>query len=136
MTMAYWPSLAGGMLLGLAAALLLLLNGRVAGISGIAGRLLSGRDVATNGAFLLGLLAGPFAYALAFGGFPSINAAEPWPVIVVAGLIVGFGVRMGSGCTSGHGILGLARLSRRSIVATGTFLLAGIATATLMGLVR
>lgn len=134
--MVYWPALAGGMLLGLSAALLLLLNGRIAGISGIAGRLLAGRDAAMNGAFVLGLVAGPFVYALAFGGFPRITAAASWPAIVLAGLLVGFGARMGSGCTSGHGILGLARLSKRSIVATGTFLLAGIVTATLAGLVR
>lgn len=133
---AYWPALVGGILLGLSAALLLLLNGRIAGISGIAGRFLSGRDASANGAFLLGLILGPFGYAAIFGAFPVISSPASWPMIGVAGLLVGFGVRMGSGCTSGHGILGLARLSKRSIVATGVFLLAGVSTATLTGLLR
>lgn len=131
---AYSPSLFGGMTLGLSAVLLLLLNGRIAGISGIVGRLLGGHQALTNGAFVLGLLAGPLLYAAAFGGFPAMTVSSSWPVIVLAGLVVGVGTRMGSGCTSGHGILGLARFSKRSIVATGCFLLAGIATATLTGM--
>lgn len=129
----YWPSLFGGMLLGVSAVILLLVNGRVAGISGIVGRLLAGRQVAANAAFVAGLLFGPALYAAAYGAFPAVTIAASWPAVIVAGLLVGIGTRMGSGCTSGHGILGLARLSRRSIAATGTFLAAGVVTATLIG---
>lgn len=130
----YWPSLAGGMLLGLSAGLLLLLNGRIAGISGILGRLLGGDRLALNGAFVIGLLCGPLLYRLAFGAPPAVTISTSWPVIALAGLLVGIGTRMGSGCTSGHGILGLARFSKRSFAATASFLLAGMATATLAGL--
>ena len=132
----YWSSLAGGMILGLAAALLLVLNGRIAGVSGIFGRLLGARRAMSNGAFVVGLLAGPALHALAFGAPPAMTIAASWPVVIIAGLLVGVGTRMGSGCTSGHGILGLARLSPRSMAATAAFLVAGVATATLMGLVR
>lgn len=131
---AYWPSLAGGMLLGLSAGALLLLNGRIAGISGIFGRLLAGSQLPLNAAFVLGLLCGPPLYVLAYGHLPAMTIAASAPTIVAAGLLVGIGTRMGSGCTSGHGILGLARLSRRSMVATATFLASGIAAATLTGL--
>jgi len=131
---AYWPSLFGGMVLGLSAGLLLLLNGRIAGISGIVGRLLGGHQALVNGAFVVGLLAGPALYAAAHGALPAMTVSASWPVVILAGLLVGIGTRMGSGCTSGHGILGLARLSKRSIVATTSFLLAGVATATLAGL--
>jgi uncharacterized membrane protein YedE/YeeE len=130
---AYWPSLFGGMVLGLSAGLLLLLNGRIAGISGIVGRLLGGHQAGVNGAFVAGLLAGPTLYAAIHGVMPAMTVSASWPVVILAGLIVGIGTRMGSGCTSGHGILGLARLSKRSIVATMSFLLAGVATATLAG---
>ncbi|MGO4676865.1 YeeE/YedE family protein [Bosea sp. 2YAB26] len=133
--MSYWPSLFGGMLIGLSAALLLLLNGRIAGISGIVGRLAQGAQVPANAAFLIGLLAGPVLFAIAFGRWPQVTIAASLPIILIAGLLVGFGTRMGSGCTSGHGILGFARFSRRSIAATVTFLVAGIAAATLMRLV-
>ncbi|PZU84088.1 MAG: hypothetical protein DI527_23220 [Chelatococcus sp.] len=129
----YWPSLLGGMLLGLAAVLLLLLNGRIAGISGIVGRLLGGSQVPVNAAFVLGLVLGPVIYAAVFGGFPAVTIAASWPTILVAGLMVGIGTRMGSGCTSGHGILGLARFSKRSFAATATFLVAGVLVATVMG---
>jgi uncharacterized membrane protein YedE/YeeE len=130
----YWPSLAGGMLLGLSAGLLLLLNGRIAGISGILGRLLGGDRLALNGSFVIGLLCGPLLYRLAVGAPPAVTISTSWPVIALAGLLVGIGTRMGSGCTSGHGILGLARFSKRSFAATASFLLAGMATATLAGL--
>lgn len=133
---AYWPSLIGGMLLGIAAMLLLLVNGRVAGISGVVGRLLQGEGLARNAAFVIGLVIGPWAYGAMFGGFPEVTVMAAWPVIILAGLAVGFGTRMGSGCTSGHGIIGLARLSPRSIAATATFLVAGMLTATLMGALR
>jgi uncharacterized membrane protein YedE/YeeE len=131
----YWPSLTGGMLIGFSATMLLLLNGRVAGISGIVGRLAQGGQVATNGAFVLGLLAGPAIYRMLVGEWPAVTITASLPVIVAAGLLVGFGTRMGSGCTSGHGIVGLARFSPRSIVAVVTFLAAGVATVTVMRLV-
>ncbi|QIG51361.1 YeeE/YedE family protein [Nordella sp. HKS 07] len=133
---AYWPSLVGGMLLGLAAMLLLLVNGRVAGISGIVGRLLQREGPAHNAAFVIGLILGPWAYGAMFGAFPAVTIVAGWPVIIVAGLLVGFGTRMGSGCTSGHGIVGLARLSPRSIAATASFLIAGVLAATLLGAFR
>ncbi|MFK3780453.1 YeeE/YedE family protein [Agrobacterium sp. NPDC089420] len=129
----YWPSLFGGMLLGLASILLFLFNGRIAGISGIMGKVLGKARHFTDVFFLAGLLSGPYLYAAAFGRFPAITVAAPWPLIVVAGLLVGFGTRMGSGCTSGHGIMGLARFSRRSIAATTTFLVTGICAATITG---
>lgn len=132
---AYLPSLLGGMLIGTSAVMLLLLNGRIAGISGIVGRLAQGVDIATNLAFVLGLLLGPLVYLLLFNGLPAVQMTTGWPLIVVAGLLVGFGSRMGSGCTSGHGVLGLARLSPRSMVAVATFLTAGVvAVAVLRGL--
>jgi len=129
----YWPSLFGGMLLGVSTLLLLLMNGRAAGISGIVGRLIAGHQLAANVAFVAGLLLGPVLYAAVYGGPPAVTIAASWPMIVASGLLVGVGTRMGSGCTSGHGILGLARLSKRSIVATAAFLTAGVFTATLVG---
>lgn len=132
----YLPSLFGGMLLGLSAALLLVCNGRIAGISGILGRLLGGQQVWSNTAFIIGLLAGPLLYAALYGEFPVVRIATPWLLVLTAGLLVGIGTRMGSGCTSGHGILGLARFSKRSLAATGIFLAAGIAVATTMGMLR
>lgn len=128
----YLQSLAGGMLIGASAVMLLLLNGRIAGISGIVGRLIQGVGLTTNFAFVLGLLLGPLAYLLAFGGWPAVEITATWPLIIVAGLLVGFGSRMGSGCTSGHGVLGLARLSPRSIVAVATFLTAGVIAVTVL----
>lgn len=131
----YFQSIAGGMLIGASAVMLLLLNGRVAGISGIVGRLLQGVGLTTNLAFVLGLLLGPLVYLLAFGARPTVEMTASWPLIIVAGLFVGFGSRMGSGCTSGHGVLGLARLSPRSMVAVATFLSSGvIAVAVVRGL--
>ncbi|MBX5135309.1 YeeE/YedE family protein [Rhizobium lentis] len=131
---AYLPSLLGGMLIGASAVMLLLLNGRIAGISGIVGRLAQGIGLTTNLAFVLGLLLGPLAYLPMFGGWPVVQIAAGWPLLIVAGLLVGFGSRMGSGCTSGHGVLGLARLSTRSMVAVATFLTAGaVAVAILRG---
>lgn len=120
-------SAAGGVLIGLAAAMLLLLNGRMAGISGIVGGLLVARrsDVAWRVAFLLGLLAAPLAmmfYPMA----PRIEAGTG--TLVVAGLLVGIGTSYASGCTSGHGVCGLSRLSPRSLVATLAFMVSGIAT--------
>ncbi|CAN7648783.1 YeeE/YedE family protein [Pararhizobium sp. LjRoot235] len=131
----YLPPLLGGMLIGASAVMLLLLNGRIAGISGIVGRLAQGVGLTTNLAFVLGLLLGPLTYLLVFGGWPAVQITAGWPLIIVAGLLVGFGSRMGSGCTSGHGVLGLARLSARSMVAVATFLTVGVfAVAVLRGL--
>lgn len=127
----YWPSLFGGMLIGLSASLLLH-NGRIAGVSGIVGRLAQGEQVVTNAAFVLGLLAGPLVYRAAFGHWPAVTVTATMPLLLIAGFLVGFGARMGSGCTSGHGVLGLARQSPRSMAAVATFLATGIATVTLM----
>lgn len=132
----YLASLAGGMILGLSAALLLVVNGRIAGISGIVGRLLGGQQIAPNIAFVVGLLAGPMLYTTAFGRPPAVTIVASTPLILVSGLLVGVGARMGSGCTSGHGILGIARFSKRSLAATATFLSSGIVAATIMGLLR
>ena len=124
-----WTALAGGLLLGLAAALFILLNGRVLGISGILGGLIKPRagDTSWRIAFILGLLVAPTVWALfASPVAPLIEAG--WGVLVVAGLLVGWGTRYGSGCTSGHGVCGLSRLSPRSLVATLAFMGAGFAT--------
>lgn len=124
-----WTSLAGGILLGVAAALFILLNGRVLGISGILGGLLPPRrgDAGWRIAFLAGLLLAPVVWSLfATPVAPRIEAGPA--LLVVAGLLVGWGTRYGSGCTSGHGVCGLARLSPRSMVATLAFMAAGFAT--------
>ena len=115
--------LIGGLLIGLAAALLLLLNGRLSGISGIVGGLLAPKssDVSWRVVFVAGLLLGAFIYVLATGDAMLVRMQASLPVLVVAGLLVGFGTRLGSGCTSGHGVSGIARFSRRSIVATSVF---------------
>lgn len=133
---AYGPSLIGGMLIGFAAVLLLLVNGWIAGISGIVGRLLGGHQIGPNAMFVAGLLLGPWLYAAATGHLPPVTIAASIPILILAGLLVGIGTRMGAGCTSGHGILGLARLSRRSLVATSIFLLTGVIVATMTGLWR
>jgi uncharacterized membrane protein YedE/YeeE len=122
-------SLAGGLLIGLSAALLVLFNGRIAGISGILGGLLRpGRgDIAWRVAFLLGLVLAPLAYALV-QPLPVVQADTGTGMLVAAGLLVGLGTRYGSGCTSGHGVCGLSRLSPRSLAATLSFMAAGFAT--------
>ena len=117
------------LLIGGAAALLLLLNGRVAGISGIVGGLLRpvGGDIGWRVAFVIGLVASPLAYGvLAVVPRPQIDAS--YAALVAAGLLVGVGTRYGAGCTSGHGVCGLSRLSPRSLVATLAFMGAGFAT--------
>ncbi|MDU4055382.1 MAG: YeeE/YedE thiosulfate transporter family protein [Pseudomonas oryzihabitans] len=132
---AYLPALAGGLLLGAAVSLLLLVNGRIAGISGIFGWLLGGQQVGTGLVFVLGLVLGPLLVrGLHDLPQPTVNAT--WPTVLLAGLLVGFGTRLGSGCTSGHGILGVARGSRRSLAATAVFLAVGLATASLTELLR
>jgi len=124
-----WASLIGGLLLGVASAAFILINGRILGISGILGGLLPPKvgDISWRVAFLLGMLAAPTVFmALAPAGFasePRIDAGF-WTVIV-AGLLVGIGTRYASGCTSGHGVCGLSRLSPRSLVATLSFMGAG-----------
>jgi uncharacterized protein len=132
----YLPSLAGGMILGLSTALLLVFNGRIAGVSGIVGRLLGGQQIAPNIAFVIGLLAGPLLYSIVYGHPPVVTMLASSPLVLASGLLVGFGTRMGSGCTSGHGILGVARFSKRSLAATAAFLASGIAAATIMGVLR
>jgi uncharacterized membrane protein YedE/YeeE len=119
----------GGVLIGLAATLLMLLNGRVAGISGIfAGCLnLRGNDTAWSGTFILGLVLAPLTAPLAGYSIRSPDMPASWTVIVVAGMLVGFGTRLGGGCTSGHGVCGVARLSPRSLVATAVFMATAIA---------
>ena len=122
-------SLAGGLLIGLATALLLLLSGRIAGISGIVGGLLRpGKgDVAWRVAFVLGLFAAPLVFVLAMP-LPRVVIDASTTTLIIAGLLVGVGTRYGSGCTSGHGVSGLSRGSRRSIVATASFMVAGFLT--------
>lgn len=126
--------LAGGVLIGLAAALMLLGSGRIAGVSGVAARAsrIARGDMSMSSAwaFLIGLPLGAFAVSLLVGR-PQAEFGS-WPAMVLAGLLVGFGTRMGSGCTSGHGVCGVSRLSQRSIVATVTFMAAGIATVALI----
>lgn len=124
-----WSSLAGGVLIGLSAALLILGSGRVAGISGIVGGLLKpgGPDTTWRLAFLGGLLAAPLLWRL-FAALPEAQPVTGGGLLVVAGLLVGIGTRYGSGCTSGHGVCGLSRLSPRSLVATLAFMGAGFVT--------
>ena len=124
-----WMSLAGGLLIGLAASALVLSTGRVAGISGIVGGLLrpARGDVAWRVAFVAGLLAAPAAWLIVPTLHRPALAIGPG-ALLAAGLLVGFGARLGSGCTSGHGVCGLARLSPRSLAATLLFMCAGFAT--------
>ncbi|AXA93766.1 YeeE/YedE family protein [Massilia sp. YMA4] len=124
-----WTSLAGGLLIGAAAALLILLNGRIAGISGILGGLL--RAPRTDRRWRLAFLGGLLLAAPLWRGIAPLPAMHPVAgdaALVLAGLLVGFGTRLGAGCTSGHGVCGLARLSPRSLAATVTFMLAGAVT--------
>lgn len=122
-------ALAGGILIGIAAALLVLLNGRIAGISGIVGGLIRPKfgEISWRIAFLAGMIGSPFIYA-AFSGLPKVTIDAPPLGLIVAGLLVGLGTRYGTGCTSGHGVCGLSRLSPRSLAATAAFMGAGFAT--------
>ncbi len=124
-----WTALAGGALIGLAAAMFVLLNGRIAGISGVIGGLFKPikGDVAWRALFVGGLVGSPWVYAL-FTALPQPRIDASFAALVSAGLLVGVGTRYGSGCTSGHGVCGLARLSPRSLVATVVFMAAGFAT--------
>jgi uncharacterized protein len=121
----------GGLLIGVAAAIMLLGLGRIAGVSGLAAR---ASGIADTGAprsvaiaFIVGLPLGALIVSLLTGGVTASFPASPWPLII-GGLLVGFGTRLGSGCTSGHGVCGMSRLSRRSIAATAMFMASGFAT--------
>ncbi|MEV4783127.1 YeeE/YedE family protein [Burkholderia sp. LMU1-1-1.1] len=123
-----WASLAGGILIGVAASVLILFNGRIAGISGILGGLLKpvAGDAGWRIAFIGGLLGAPLIYGL-ITELPAIQIDAGYGILIIAGLLVGVGTRYGAGCTSGHGVCGLSRLSPRSLVATITFMAAGFA---------
>ena len=122
-----WWSLLGGVLIGIAAAVLVLFNGRIAGISGIVAGILHPRypDTGWRMAFVAGLVAAPIVY-LVIGRAPMIDIDASYPLLVGAGLLVGIGTRYGAGCTSGHGVCGISRLSPRSIVATIVFIAVGM----------
>lgn len=128
-----WSAAIGGAIIGLAAAMFVLFNGRIAGISGVLGGLLRPRagDRAWRVAFVAGLVLAPLAYALV-AAVPAPQIDADIPLLVVAGLLVGVGTRYGSGCTSGHGVCGISRLSPRSLVATGLFMASGFATVFVM----
>ena len=124
-----WTALIGGMLIGLAAAMFALLNGRVAGISGVLGGLFKPTrgDIGWRVAFIGGLVGASLVYRL-FATLPAVQIDASYVALIVAGLLVGVGTRYGSGCTSGHGVCGLSRLSPRSLVATLAFMGAGFVT--------
>lgn len=124
-----WTSLCGGALIGLAVSVFILINGRVAGISGLLGGVMqSGSEGWSEKAlFLLGLVISPLLWGM-FTVLPKIEINSEWPTLVIAGLLVGLGTRYGSGCTSGHGVCGVSRLSPRSIVATACFMATGFTT--------
>ena len=129
----YLPALVGGLLIGTAAVGLLYLLGRIAGISGILWSAVSGApDNAWRWLFLVGLVAGAALYHLASGTPAPAPSSLGWPFVICGGLLVGFGTRLGSGCTSGHGVCGIGRLSARSLIATMTFMATGIATVYLL----
>lgn len=128
MNSAYWHGLFGGMLIGIAAVLLFWCNGRIMGVSGIASRLLAkpSGDSRWRLAFVLGLILGGWMYHQKFPVTVTVDAS--WGILILAGLLVGFGTVIGNGCTSGHGICGIARFSKRSIAATVVFMMMGILT--------
>lgn len=120
-----WESLLGGVLLGISASILLLVNGKIAGISGIVNGLFIPKkgDYSWRLLFVGGMMAGGVFSALLFGTTVPTLSETPLPLIIIAGMLVGFGTRIGNGCTSGHGICGIGRLSKRSIVSTCIFML-------------
>jgi len=124
-----WTALAGGVLIGIAAALLVFATGRIAGVSGIVAGLLRPvrGDVGWRVAFAAGMLLAPLAFT-AFSSLPALEIDAGYPMLIAGGLLVGIGTRFGSGCTSGHGVCGMARASPRSMVATLAFMLAGFIT--------
>ena len=128
-------SVLGGALIGLSAVLLMAFTGRIAGVSGIASRLLppyEDKEFTGRLAFVAGLVAAPLLVRLVTGSLPSLSIVAGAPVLVIAGLLVGFGSVWGNGCTSGHGVCGISRLSIRSLIATATFMVTGIVTVFLM----
>ena len=130
-----WSALGGGLLIGFSAVLLMLFEGRIAGISGIVSRLFppySDSRFLSRAGFVLGLLAAPFLYLLFTGALPAITVASDPVLMMSAGLLVGFGAVLGSGCTSGHGVCGISRLSPRSLLATTLFMAAGFITVFIM----
>ena len=124
-----WTSLAGGLMIGIATELFLVFNGRIAGISGIVGGLLTPArgDIAWRLAFVGGLVLSPLVFS-SIAPLPQVHIEAGYPVLILAGLLVGIGTRYGSGCTSGHGVCGLSRRSPRSMVATVAFMSAGFVT--------
>lgn len=123
-----WASLAGGVLIGLSAVMAMALFGRIAGIVGITSGAVGASDRGWRIAFIGGLLAAPVAWLLATGGFPEQTVSDNFAGMAIAGLLVGVGTTLGSGCTSGHGVCGLARLSRRSLAAVVIFMVFAAAT--------
>jgi uncharacterized protein len=134
----YLQSLLGGAVIGLAAALLLLVNGRIAGVIGVVGGVVDGvlgrpdGEFLERAAFIVGLILGPFVFLIAFGALPEVAITSSLPLLVASGLLVGFGTRLAKGCTAGHGVCGIARLSTRSIVAVATFFGVAIVTVFVM----
>jgi uncharacterized membrane protein YedE/YeeE len=128
-----WPAFVGGVLIGLAAAIFILLNGRIAGISGILGGLLRPKksDLGWRLAFIAGLIVSPLLYG-EFFSLPELQVDASTGMLMLAGLLVGVGTRYGSGCTSGHGVCGISRRSPRSVAATAIFMAAGFITVYLL----
>nr|WP_306815342.1 YeeE/YedE family protein [Limnobacter parvus] len=128
-----YPALLGGALIGVSAVMLILFNGRVAGISGILGGLLKPQTDETlwRITFVLGMVAAPWLYIALLGPF-EFESPRSTGALILAGLLVGYGTRLGSGCTSGHGVCGLSRLSPRSVVATAVFMVAGFVVASVL----
>ena len=128
-------ALSGGLLIGLSVALFFILNGRMIGISGIASNLLVSKDNRIENLFFLaGLILGPLIYNLIPGKEINISISSSLILLVIGGVMVGFGTRLGNGCTSGHGISGISRFSLRSVIATITFMLVGIITVLVIGI--
>ena len=128
-------ALTGGLLIGLSVALFFILNGRMIGISGIASNfLISKNNRIENFLFLVGLILGPLIYSLISGQEVTISISSSLILLTIAGALVGFGTRLSSGCTSGHGISGISRFSLRSIIATITFMIVGILTVLITGI--
>lgn len=131
-------ALSGGALIGLAAVLLLVFNGRIAGISGICSAVLKPHlpDNIWRIVFLAGMLGGAYLFPLLTGKVLDVEISSSWPLLITSGLLVGFGTRLGGGCTSGHGVCGLARLSKRSLTSTLLFMGVAMITATSIFLLK
>lgn len=129
-----WTSLGGGAMIGLAVAILFIGTRRIAGISGILGEVLGGARGGWRWVFLMGLLAAPWVVASPVGLVGEARFGVPWPILFLAGVLTGYGTRLARGCTSGHGVCGLSRLSRRSLVAVVCFMASGMVTVTVLRL--